>query len=115
MFKRTISKYLNLKIKQYDKQFKAIVDSRVIKNYITPQTVKRLGIVYREKEYLYPLVIILEKLVLYKDGIINLETKPIQVNIKERSVIVDFNILLLGQDKAVLKIIQLREYNLKIN
>ena len=29
---------------------------------------------YREKEYLYPLIIILGELVLYKDGIINLET-----------------------------------------
>ena len=27
----------------------------------------------------------------------------------------NFNILLLGQDKAILGIIQLREYNLKIN
>ena len=38
---------------------------------------------YKEKEYLYPLVIILEELVLYKDGIINLEIGLIQVNIKE--------------------------------
>ena len=34
-------------------------------------------ILYREKEYLYPLVIILKEPVLYKDGIINLETSPI--------------------------------------
>ena len=34
---------------------------------------ERLGILYKEKEYLYPLVIILGELVLYKDGIINLE------------------------------------------
>ena len=39
----------------------------------------------------------------------------IQIDIKRQSVIANFNILLLGQDKAVLKIIQLREYNLKIN
>ena len=41
----------------------------------------------------------------YKNGIINLETKPIQVDIKRRSIIINFNILLLGQDKAILKII----------
>ena len=34
--KKTISKYLNLKIKQHNKQFKAIVDSKAIKNHITP-------------------------------------------------------------------------------
>ena len=39
--------------------------------------VKRLGILYKEKEYLYPLVIILEEPVLYKDCIINLKIKPI--------------------------------------
>ena len=36
-----------------------------------------LGILYKEKENLYLLVIILEKPVLYKDGIINLEIGPI--------------------------------------
>ena len=41
-----------------------------------------MEILYREKEYLYQLIIILKELLLYKDGIINLEIKPIQVNIK---------------------------------
>ena len=36
-----------------------------------------MGILYREKEHLYPLVTILEELVLYRDDIINLEIKPI--------------------------------------
>ena len=62
---------------KYDKQFKVIVDSRVIKNYITPSIVKRLKILYKEKEYLYLLVIILGEPVLYKDSIINLKTGPI--------------------------------------
>ena len=53
------------------------MDSKVIRNYIAPKTVKQLGILYKEKEYLYPLVIILKKPVLYKDGIINLKTEPI--------------------------------------
>jgi hypothetical protein len=48
---------------------------------------------------------ILRDLVLYKDRIINLETELVQVNIKGRDIIVNFIILLLGQDKAVLKII----------
>ena len=64
-----------------------------------------MGILYKKKKYLYPLVIILGEPVLYKNGIINLKTGPIQVNIKGRSIIVNFNILLLGTDKAVLKII----------
>jgi hypothetical protein len=41
----------------------------------------------------------------YKDGIINLEIGLIQVSIKGRDIIVNFNILLLGQDKAVLGMI----------
>ena len=63
-----------------------------------------MGILYKEKEYLYPLITILKKLVLYSNSIINLETELVQVNIKG-SIIINFNILLLGQDKAVLKII----------
>ena len=58
--------------------------------------VKWLEILYREKEYLYLLVIILGELILYKDSIINLKIKPIQVNIKGRSITINFNILLLG-------------------
>ena len=64
-----------------------------------------MGILYKKKKYLYPLITILGELVLYKNNIINLKTRPIQVNIKGRSITVNFNILLLGQDKIVLKII----------
>jgi hypothetical protein len=53
----------------------------------------------------YILVIILGDLVPYKDSIINLETGLVQVNIKRKNIIVNFNILLLGQDKVVLGII----------
>ena len=63
-----------------------------------------MGILYKKKEYLYPLVTISGKPVLYKNNIINLEIRPFQINIKRRSITVNFNILLLGLDKAVLKI-----------
>ena len=53
------------------------MDSKVIRNYITPKIVKQLGILYGEKEYLYLLVIILGEPVLYKNSIINLKTRPI--------------------------------------
>ena len=38
---------------------------------------EQLGILYREKEHPYPLIIILGELIPYKDGIINLKTGPI--------------------------------------
>ena len=53
------------------------MDSRVTRNYIIPKIVKQLGILYKKKEYLYPLIIILKELVLYKNSIINLKIKPI--------------------------------------
>jgi hypothetical protein len=81
------------------------VNSRVTKNYIIPSIVKQLGLLYRQKLEPYTLVTILGDLVLYKDGIINLETRPVQVNIKGKNVIVNFNILLLGQNEVVLGII----------
>jgi hypothetical protein len=58
--------------------------------------VKWLGLLYRQKLEPYALVIILGDLVLYKDRIINLEIRLVQVNIKRRDIIVNFNILLLG-------------------
>ena len=79
------------------------MDSGATKNHIIPQTAEQLGILYKEKEYLYPLVTISEKPVLYRDSIINLKTGPIQVDIKGQSITVNFNILPLGTDKAVLK------------
>ena len=87
------------------KQFNVIVDSGAIRNHIVLKVVEWLGIPHKEKEKPYSLVTILGEPVLYKDGIINLETGPIQVDIKGWSVIINFDILLLGQDKAILEII----------
>jgi hypothetical protein len=73
-----------------------MVDSGVIRNYIVPEVVEWLGLLYRQKLEPYALVMILGDPVLYRDGIINLETGLVQVNIKRRDIIVNFNILLLG-------------------
>jgi hypothetical protein len=81
------------------------VDNKVIKNYIIPKVVKQLGMLYRQKLEPYALVTILKDLVPYRDGTINLKTGPVQVNIKRQNIKVNFDILLLGQDEAVLGII----------
>jgi hypothetical protein len=60
---------------------------------------------YKLKLKPYTLVTILGDLILYKDKIINLETGLVQINIKRQDIVVNFNILPLGQDKAVLGII----------
>jgi hypothetical protein len=73
-----------------------MVDNRVIRNHIAPKVVKWLGLLYRQKLEPYALVTISGDLVLYKDGIINLKIGLVQVNIKGRNIIVNFNILLLG-------------------
>ena len=49
------------------------MDNGVTRNYIIPQIAEQLGILYKKKEHLYPLVTILGEPVLYKDGIINLK------------------------------------------
>jgi hypothetical protein len=73
-----------------------MVNSRIIRNYITPSTVEQLRLLYRQKLELYTLVMISGDPVLYRDGRINLKTGPVQVNIEGRDVMVNFNILLLG-------------------
>jgi len=47
---------------------------------------------------------ILRDLINYKGNIINLETGLIIIRIERKEVIINFNILLLRNDKAVLKI-----------
>ena len=76
-FKETISKYLDLRVKWQTKQFNVIVDNRATRNHIVLEVVEQLGILYKEKEKPYLLVIILGELVLYKNSIINLETELI--------------------------------------
>jgi len=57
---------------------------------------------YQQKEHLYLLVIILRDLINYKKGIINIEIKLTIIKIKGKEIIMSFNILLLGYNKAVL-------------
>jgi len=57
---------------------------------------------YQQKEYLYPLNIISRDLINYRGGIINLETGLVIVRIKGKEITMNFNILLLGNNKAVL-------------
>ena len=44
-----------------------------------------------------------------------MEMGLVEVDIKGRKIVISFDILLLGKDEAVLKILFLREFNLKIN
>jgi len=78
------------------------VDSGAIKNYMLLKAIKRLGLSYRQKRDLYPLVTILEDLILYKDGMIYLKIGLVKLEIKGKNVVISFNVLLLGKDKAVL-------------
>ena len=91
------------------------MDSKIIRNYILLKAIKRLGLAYKQKRDLYPLVTISEDLILYKDGIIYLKIGLVELKIKGRHVVISFNILLLGKNKAVLGMPFLQKYNLKIN
>ena len=86
-----------------------------MRNHILPAAVKQLGILYRQKAKLYKLRLITGEQITYGDSQINLETVPIMVIVKGKQVEVVFNILLLGNDKAVLRMPQLRDYNPRID
>jgi len=58
---------------------------------------------------------ILKDLINYRGNIINLKIGLVIIRIKGKEVIMNFNILLLGNNKVVLGISWLQEYNLKIN
>ncbi len=91
------------------------MDSGAIRNYILLAVVKRIGLLYRDKENPYLLVTISGDLIIYRDRIIQIETGLVKVEIKGQRVSISFNILLLGKDEVVLGIPFLKEFNLKIN
>ena len=74
-----------------------------------------MGLPYRQKENLYLLVMISGDLILYRNDIIHLKTEPVEIKIKGQKVVVLFNVLLLGKDEAVLEILFLQEFKLKID
>ena len=53
------------------------MDSGAIRNHILLAVVKQMGLPYRQKERLYPLITILGDLIAYRGGIINLKIGPI--------------------------------------
>ena len=81
-----------------------LIDSRAIRNYILLVVVKRMGLPHKQKQNLYLLVTILGNPILYRDGMIHFKTKLIEIKIKGQKIVVLFNVLLLGKDKAVLGI-----------
>ena len=91
------------------------MDSETIRNHMSPVTIKRMELPYRQKENLYLLVTISGDLILYGNSIIYFKTGPVKIEIKRWKVIVLFNILLLGKDKAVLGMLFLQKFNLKID
>jgi len=56
----------------------------------------------QQKEYLYPLNIILKNLINYREGIINLKTGLVIIKIEGKEIMMNFDILLLGNNKVVL-------------
>ena len=58
------------------------MNSKVIRNYISPIIVERLGILYRLKESPYLLVIILGDLISYKNGVIYIKMELLKLKIK---------------------------------
>ena len=81
------------------------MDNGAIKNYILPITVKRLKMPYKLKKNLYLLVTILGDPIFYKNGVIHIKIKPLELKIKGWRVVINFNILLLGNNKAILEML----------
>jgi len=78
------------------------VDSGITRNHILLAAIKRIKLPHRQKENLYPLVIISGNPILYKNNMIYFKIGPIKVIIKGQEVVINFNILLLNKNKAVL-------------
>ena len=58
------------------------MDNKAIRNYILPTTVEKLGVPYKPKKNLYLLVTILENLIFYRNRVIYIKIKPLELKIK---------------------------------
>ena len=72
---------------------------------MSPAIIKKIKLSHRQKENLYPLITISRDPILYGNGMIHFETGPVEIKIKRQKLIVLFNVLPLGKDKAVLRIL----------
>ena len=81
------------------------MDSGATKNHISPTAIKKMGLPHRQKQNPYPLIIISGDPISYRDGIIYFETESVKIEIKRQKIVVSFNVLLLGKNKAVLKML----------
>ena len=59
------------------------MDSRVIRDHVLLETVKRLGILHRKKRKPYLLRTITGEPIAYGDSIVNLETEPLRIKVKK--------------------------------
>ena len=91
------------------------MDSGATRNHISLVTAERLEIPCKPKENPYLLVTISGDPISYRNGVIRIKTEPLELKIEGQRVIISFNILPLGNDKAVLGMPWLQEYNPKIN
>ena len=92
-----------------------MVDNKTMKNHILLEMIKWLGLLHRQKKDLYPLTTISGNPIIYKDGIIYFKIGLIELELKGKCIVISFNVLLLGKDKAVLKMPFLQKYNPKID
>jgi len=91
------------------------VDSGATRNHMSPITIKKMGLPHRQKENPYPLITISEDPILYRNGIIHFETGLVKIKIKRQKIVISFNVLPLGKNKAVLGMPFLQEFNPKID
>ena len=87
-----------------------MVNNKTIKNYILRKTIKWLKLPHRQKRDLYPLVTISKDPIMYRNKMIHFETRLIKLELKRRRIVMSFDVLLLGKDKAVLKMPFLQKY-----
>jgi len=78
-----------------------------MRNYILLITVKQLRTPCRQKDNLYILTTITGDPISYGDRIIYIKMELIKLKIKGRTIYIMFNILPLGRDKTVLRMLWL--------
>jgi hypothetical protein len=104
---------MKIKVKGYETT--AMIDSGAQGNFISPNLVNKLELLWKEKDELYKLVTVNESLMKYQSDNVNIQTFSIPFDICRMKYMGYFDIMEISKHDIILGIPWLRASNPKIN
>ena len=107
--------HLEITIRIHGQNTRALVDSGAQGNYMSPRTVNKQKISWKEKEQPYRLSTVEGESVSYGQGIVNMETDHLHTTVNDHPEQITFDITDIAEHEVILGIPWLRRSNPRID